>query len=75
MEQHKEENMKNKLLGSVLFFVASICYFISIILTIQEGGTTGYRLYLQVLSGVLFLMLACIMYIKYKSEKKSSEIK
>jgi ABC-type transport system involved in cytochrome c biogenesis permease subunit len=67
--------MKNKLLSSVLFLAASICYFISIILTVQEGGATGYRFYLQLLSGILFFILACVMFIKSRSEKKSAEIK
>jgi hypothetical protein len=63
--------MKSNLLGSVLFFVASICYFISTVLTIQEGEASGYRFYLQLLSGVLFFILACILFIKSRSEKKS----
>jgi uncharacterized membrane protein len=63
--------MKNKLSNSVLFFAASICYFISIILTIQEGGASGYRFYLQVVSGVLFFILACVMFMKNRSKNKS----
>ena len=67
--------MKNKLLSSALFLAASVCYFISTVLTIQEGEASGYRFYLQLVSGVLFFILACVMFIKSRSERKSGEIK
>jgi membrane protein DedA with SNARE-associated domain len=67
--------MKNTLLNSAIFLTASICYFIATVLTIQEGEASGYRFYLQLLSGVLFFIVACATFIKSRSEKKSGEVK
>jgi hypothetical protein len=67
--------MKNKRLSSFFFLLASICSFVAFYLSIKDGDISGYRFYLQGFNGTLFLILACIMFIKSRASNNSEEVK
>ena len=62
--------MKNKLLSSFFFLLASICSFMALFLSIKDGETSGTRFYLQGINGTIdFLILACVMFLKKSSKE------
>jgi TRAP-type C4-dicarboxylate transport system permease small subunit len=67
----KRDTMKNKFLSSIFFLLASVCYFISAWISISEGIASGYRFYLQILTGILFFIASCRMFIKSRKENKT----
>ena len=60
--------MKNKPLSAFFMLLASICYFVSTWLTISEGTLSGYRFYLQLFTGFLFLFASIRIFMKSRIE-------
>jgi hypothetical protein len=69
----RKENMKTRTLSILFMCLASLCYLISAIATINAGEATGYRFYLQIIGGIIFFILAWRSYIR-NSPKNQSEI-
>jgi heme O synthase-like polyprenyltransferase len=65
--------MKNKPMSAFFMLLASICYFFSTWLTISEGTVSGYRFYLQFVTGFLFLVASIRIFMKSRIERAAEK--
>jgi hypothetical protein len=67
--------MKTKRMSIIFMVIASLCFLISFIVTMMGNEASGYRLYLLIISGLIFLILAWRTVIINTRKTESEEIK
>ena len=61
--------MKTRKLSTILMIAGSLCYIVSIVVVLRTGEASGYRLYLNIILGLIFFALAWNSYFKNKPKK------
>jgi ABC-type uncharacterized transport system permease subunit len=61
--------MKTRTLSAIFMIAGSVCYIISIAVVLRTGEASGYRLYLNVILGLIFFALAWNSYFKNRPKK------
>ncbi len=62
-------------LSFILMIISSLCYLIIMGVIIRAGEASGYLLYLNIIFGLLFIVLAWYRFYKNRPKKETQSIK